>query len=294
MYFKEEKDCLGTRLTLEIVNDQIDQFKITEFWSFVVSFEKQFSRFLKDSELSKLNSHVGGWLGVSDEMISLLVEAERLNSETDGYFDVLVESTLSDLGYDSNYSFIDKRINLLKDNDLRRVEFDLEKLMVKIPTTVDLGGLGKGYILDVAKRYFGEMKGCCLNAGGDIWVHGTDETDKLWKIYIENPVNLDQAIGFIESDELFLASSNVKKRRWGKHHHLINPKFLLPADEMLAVYVQSDSGLMADVFSTALFVMGFEKAKLYLINKPHVEAMLVSNGGAIWKSAGYSVQLFES
>jgi thiamine biosynthesis lipoprotein len=290
MFYREEKDGLGSKLILEIKDESISQSEIDSFWLEVKNFEGKYSRFLENSELSELNRKVGQWTVVSEEMLIFLKKCEDLNKSTEGYFDIMVEKVLSGLGYDSSYSFQPKEF---KPEIPGRIEFR-EDYQVKIPAPVEFGGFGKGYALDLAKKYFGDTDGACFNAGGDIWINGLDKNGNKWKVFLENPLNLNDAIGEIESEDLFMASSNAKKRSWRSFHHLINPHSSAPADQMMAVYVQAKEGFLVDSMSTTLFVMGFNKAKDFLSNSPLVEAMLISPKGEIWKTPGYQGKLYLS
>jgi thiamine biosynthesis lipoprotein ApbE len=60
---------------------------------------------------------------------------------------------------------------------------------------------------------------------------------------------------------------------------------------MAGVYVQADQGEKADVFSTALFAMGYEKAKQWLQKNQLVEVMLISLEGAVFKTEGFEGKL---
>ncbi len=60
---------------------------------------------------------------------------------------------------------------------------------------------------------------------------------------------------------------------------------------MLAVYTQAAEALLADAYSTALFVLGFEEARRLLPRLP-VQAMLISPKGEIWRSEGFKGSLY--
>jgi thiamine biosynthesis lipoprotein ApbE len=48
-----------------------------------------------------------------------------------------------------------------------------------------------------------------IDFGGDLYANGPD-----WKIGLENPYNLEEVIGVISLDNLFLACSSGSKRKW--------------------------------------------------------------------------------
>jgi thiamine biosynthesis lipoprotein len=240
-----------------------------------------------------------------------------------------METVLRELGYDSNYTLSPKAtISDFESNiEFGKIsnEYDENKIlqksglcyMVRISSPIELGGLIKGYILDKASIIFRDIENICVDAGGDLWVKGLNSKGLPWKILLENPDNNEFAIGEVSSSGvipptskeklagkigsigLFLASSSPSKRKWGKHHHLINPFDRNSAHNMKAVFTQGNSGILVDAFATALFVMGYKKAKEFLnenrnqnkiknnYNKNFIEALLISDKNEIYKTPDF-------
>jgi thiamine biosynthesis lipoprotein len=223
----------------------------------------------------------------------LLKFGDNLRKETDGVFDLSVKSILESWGYDENYSFEEHG-----EGELGSVEFS-DDGRVKLSAEIDLGGIGKGYAVDemadilkdFSSHYF-------INAGGDIFAKGLNEKGEKWKVYFEHPSDPEAVIGFVDIDEngMGLACTSPSKRKWKEKHHLVDPLTKQPADKMLAVYTQvgdsqSEAGSLADAYSTALFVMGYDVARKKLLELP-VEAMLIDVSGAIYRTEGFRGELF--
>lgn len=298
-----EQNLLGTRVRVVVVFEgdvANGRVAVEQCFAECARIEAAFSRFLPDSELSRLNRRLGQWIEVSEELVFLLQTAEALRVATKGAFDVSVGSLLEGWGYDANYSFAEGKMG-----ELGRVEF--EGNLVNLSAAVDLGGLGKGYALDRMAAVFLEFSNVLLDAGGDVMVRGCD-VDGPFRVAFEHPLEMNQAIGVFESGSEWcaLASSASNRRRWGHRqgprqdgacevsgwHHLVHPASAAPAEEMLAVYTQASSGLVADAYSTALFVMGFDVALVVLAMLP-VEALLVAPDGRVARSSGFDGVLFE-
>ena len=156
--------------------------------------ERTFSRFLDDSELARLNSLLGVWQSASDELLSLVEQAEAFRARTGGHFDIALKSVLDDLGYDKNYSFKPKpgasipaparastspAISLAPSADFSglpglsspRPLIDRPNGRILIYEEIEFGGLGKGYALDRVAALL-ERHGVLryyINAGGDIY-----------------------------------------------------------------------------------------------------------------------------
>ena len=285
-YYRKRFEALGSVFEIELIgNDGQDLgFLVENYQDKIARFEQQFSRFLGDNELFKLNNLLNNWVEVSSEMLNIVQRAEKYRDRTDGYFDIGVEAVLGNLGYGTV-----RRENL---PDLLKIEFK-DGNKIKINKPIDFGGLGKGLVLDWSKEVFVDVDNVCVNAGGDFYVKGRDKEQKFWKVFFENPFDGEEVIGLVEiQKEIFLAASNTLKRKWAGGHHLINPKILGVAKEMAGVYVQADSGEKADVFSTALFAMGYEKAKKWLEKDNQVEGMLISLEGAVFKTERFEGGLY--
>jgi FAD:protein FMN transferase len=60
------------------------------------------------------------------------------------------------------------------------------------------------------------------------------------------------------------ATSSVRRRRWGEHHHLIDPRTGLPARTGLEeVSVVATNGVKAEVVAKAALLVGPELAPIY-------------------------------
>ena len=233
--------------------------------------------------LAELNGRVGKWTDVDEEFFELIRFACDLKEMTGGAFDLTVKSVLDSWGYDSEYSFSEKDAGACGEIELREGQ-------VKISDEIDLGGIGKGYALDRMVKCLERLDDFFINAGGDIYAKGKD-VDVPWRVLFEDPTDITQAIGFVDVSDMALASSNPNKRKWSDKHHLVDPRSLRPADEMMAVYTQAETCLLADAYSTALFVLGYEGAKKMVEDFP-VEAMLVSPRGEIYRTSGFKGELF--
>ena len=281
------KEQLGTPIVLTIIaEDEVAAREAAaEAFSECARIENAYSRFVDGNELAILNAHVGEWAEVSEELLQLIAFAKRAGEKTKGAFDVSVKSILEGWGYDSAYSLKEGRPG-------RTGTIELKEGRVRIGAPIELGGLGKGYALDRMLSFLNGFPNVHLNAGGDLVVRGMNENAEPWRIVFEHPEDPARGIGTVDTTGLALASSSPSRRKWRNRHHLVDPRTGEPAVGMLAVYTQSSSALLADVYSTALFVLGYEEAQKLLPTLP-VEAMLVSPEGRIFRSPNFQGVLFE-
>lgn len=292
------RELLGTEVWINVVGKKFETEKaiekaFEEGWR----IEKAYSRFLHDNDLAELNSLVGKWVKVSPEMFELIRFGCDIYKKTDGAFDLTVKNILENWGYDARYSLRETVLN--NEGELKRGIVELgENDKVRINMEIDLGGLGKGYAVDQMVRCLCDFENFFVNAGGDIFAKGCDLSGENWKVFFEHPSDPEQVIGSVTVDNFALACSSPTKHKWGNKHHLVDSRIQAPANQMLAVYTQAlpigrqaGNCLLADAYATALFVLGYRKAREKLANFP-VEAMLVDVTGEIYKTKKFRGELF--
>lgn len=282
-HFEQTKELLGTQIRIIVLGDAISESYIEEAFNECRRIEQTYSRFIDNNELSVLNSKLGQWVSVSPEFFNLIEFGVNLSNQTNGVFDMTVKSILEAWGYDRDYSLQEKG-----EGNLGKIE--LKNGKVRTSAEIDLGAFGKGYAIDRMVEILAPIKDFYINAGGDIYAKGED-LNGPWRAYFEHPLNIDQAIGFVDFFDMALACSNPLRRKWRDKHHLVDPIKKLPANDMLAVYTQAKTAILADAYSTALFVLGYENAKGMIKDFP-VSAMLVSKNGGIWKSDKFKGELY--
>lgn len=314
-----KKEVLGSVVRITVVVEPALKAEVQKAISLAFAecerLDKNYSRFRKNNKLSALNEKIDKWQKVDEEFFFLLEEGEKVFLKTDGAFNLGVKSLLEQWGYDQNYSFKpSSQKNILNEvSTLKNPPYQLGKdYSVKVFYPIELGGLGKGYALDLMVESLQNFSCFCIDAGGDLYAQGFPEKmdlapnksidfekiedgvhqQKSWEIFFENPTDVTSVIGKVNVDGFFLASSNSLKRRWAKdYHHLADPRSQKPAEDMLGVYTQAKSGLLADAYSTALFVLGFDEAKKRVQDLP-IEAMFISQHGKIYRTKNFKGELF--
>ncbi|MFS8130620.1 MAG: FAD:protein FMN transferase [Candidatus Dojkabacteria bacterium] len=291
-----EFEAIGTHWFIEIY-DELDPNDLEDLKTKVVEycseFENKYSRFKEHSIVSKLNRekllHKP-----SKEFIEILNLGKDAKTISDGHFDITVATVLENLGYDSNYSFESKN-NIVEKN----LNFDKDKVILSENTKIDLGGIGKGYLVDrVADVIRTEgVKHFFINAGGDIFA--TSNFEDSIEFTLENPFALDEMIGTIEIQNRSLASSSGKRRKWkdqktGKEsNHLVDMRNEENVSEVAGVYIEGATATNADIASTCLFISPRELydniAKFY-----GIEYLVVMEDKSFIKSDKYNGKLVKS
>src|SRR5438552_5965287 len=172
----------------------------------LADLERRWSRFLPDSEVSRLNEAGGRLVTVSDETRLLVERALTGWRITGGLFDPTVLGDVVRAGYDRSFD----RLGPLAAAGSSTWERGACGVVVtddghvRLPPGVafDPGGVGKGLAADLVA---GELvaagaAGACVNVGGDIRVRGVAPGGGAWRVDIEDPAGTG-AIGRVAIDD---------------------------------------------------------------------------------------------
>lgn len=165
--------------------------------------------------------------------------------------------------------------------------------------SLDVGSIAKAYATDLAVKEAVDagMQSILISAGGNIVSHGKplDGMRDVWSIGIQNP-DLDENNLNDIIDTVFLTDSSVSCSGgyWRYYmveeqlyHHIINPDTLMPANRYKQVAVIHEKSGIADLLSTALFIMPHpEGAKL--AEKCGAEVLWIATDGSWQATDGYA------
>lgn len=119
----------------------------------------------------------------------------------------------------------------------------------------------------------------CIGIGGDICARS--DSDKIWRLGVENPSDPKTIVGVIEARNIGLATSGIYKRG----QHVINPKTRKPVSHFLSTTIAGPSIIKADVFATAVYVMG-KKGPAFIARQPRYDALFINPNGKVQVTAG--------
>lgn len=259
---------LGTIIELVIYSEspktKIDDVN-KKFWKMVYSFERRFSRFIPDSELSRFNRNAGLKFYPSSEFKNILKKAKYYSLLSKGLYNPFILPALQKVGY--LHSSVKGFENDLVDDYRNRSVLAIDKLEIKddwvrMPYggAIDLGGIGKGYLADkLARLLTKEFEGFWVSLGGDMVVKALD---KELKIEIADGTNQDKSIGYyypILNSIDNIASSGPNQRKGRKAlktwHHLIDPRTLKPAKtNVQLVSISSSSCTNSDILASIIAI----------------------------------------
>lgn len=258
----------------------------------VERIEALLSRFLPDSDISRVNGSAGTRSEkVRPETYRVLSQAVECSHSFQGFFDVTIEPlvTLWSAGRETLAQPDDARIEqvlpLVNYRDLILDPRERTAGLRQAGQSVDLGGIGKGFagdkILEVLQGY--GVSSAYSNLGGNVVTLGARPDGSPWHIGIQHPRQEDGLIGSVSVvNETVVTSGDYQRyftdSRGKRHHHILDPTTGYPSQSgLLSVTIVTERSVAADPLATALFVAGMEQGLQFLRSVPGTEAILVDS-----------------
>ena len=267
----------------------------------ILRLEALFNANDPDSKVSELNQ--SGF--VEDEDVFKVLEgALKVSQSTDGALDPSVYPLVEEWGFISrDFHIPDKSTidELLQPVDYTQIALNFNRTYIPEKMKLDLGAVAKGYAADRAKEILAEneVKSAILNLGGTVAAVGTKPDGSDWKVGISDPESTGGYFATVTLRDKIVATSGSYERYFeqdGKRYcHILDPKTGMSADSgVVSVSIISDNGLYCDALSTALFVMGAEKAQAYWKNQqdlPPFDYILLDDTGKVYVTDGVEITL---
>lgn len=297
--FSRRQKIMGGHGTITLVGGS--ESLLDECWSFVETCEQLWSRFLPDSDISRLNWAEGVAVQVAPltrQLIAAMIAGHQLSG---GSYDPTLLPQVVNAGYVA--STVDaSRVTTLPESarapgNLEGIQFTDDAVYLPVGTTLDPGGLGKGFAADLVAAFALEKGayGVMAELGGDIVVQGDAPDGSAWRLGVENPFDTEEHVSIIRMQRGAIATSSQLKRRFVQGetttHHLIDPSTQLSAQSQAqTVTVIAASGARAEALTKRGFV---DNPQEYLSWLPSVGAagLVVFADGTQQSSPNWSTYL---
>lgn len=290
---------MNTSIIYRVMGEKAET-AITLAESEILGLENKLSRFIPDSEVSKINLNSGlCCVNISCETYEVLAYALMLSEITQGLFDITV-SPLIDL-WDYKHSLhvpfkykIRKVLRKINYHELILNPIDKTAFLRRSGQSIDLGGIGKGYASDRCIRIFQAqgVTSAYINIGGNVSTLGNKPDESLWSVGIRHPRYEGCLIGAVKvSGKSVVTSGDYERyfidRKGNRWHHILNPTTGYPAHSgLVSVTVIAESAMSADSLSTAIFVAGLNKGLGYLTTFQGVDAILIDDNLCVYITKG--------
>ncbi len=231
----------------------------------LAELEARWSRFIDDSELSRLNRALGCAQRVSRDTLDLFAAMQTAWVGTGGRFDPTVLAAVQAAGYDRSFEQLGplERAGATAGGvapapGLATLRIDRDRSSVVCDVAVDPGAIGKGLAADLvyAELRAAGAAGALLELGGDVRVGGVAPSSDGWVIAVEHTLDPDgPPLTRFRLQDGAIATSSTLLRRLPGGHHVIDPSTGRPTThQAAAATVVGGSCWWAEALATAVLV----------------------------------------
>lgn len=223
--------------------------------------ERELSRFLPNSDITRINHlDAGESTRVSASTLECLLIARHMFAVTNGAFDVSIGTGLPTLELD-----IDEAVVRAAERGVR----------------IDLGGIGKGYAVDLMAELLEEWGlAAALVHGGFSSVLALEPPAgrEGWPLTLSDPAAPSRVLEHLSVRQTALSASGVRKR-----DHIVDPRTGDPVRTRRAAWVTLDrphgaaAAAIADALTTACMLLGREQIEALCRSSPGVEAWILED-----------------
>ena len=297
--YTENIFAMDTVMDLKIYSENDES--LSEAKAEIRRIDALFDRGNENSDIYKINKNKSA--DISAETADVIRAALSISDRTGGAFDITVAPVMDLWGFYGNEFNVpsdDELQSTLEGVGYEKIRLDNTNISIPENTGIDLGGIGKGYTSDriAALLKNNGVKSAIISLGGNVHAIGKRNDGSEWTVGITDPHNKSQLIGKLKISDKAVITSGAYQRYFEQdgitYHHIIDTTTGKSADSGLAsVTVIADSGMTADGLSTALFVMGLDKAIELWRNSEDFDAVFVDDSGMIYITEGIA-DIFES
>ena len=272
-----------------------DAALLDEAETLIGSLEEQVSVTDEHSDIYAID-HTGSG-SLSGNAAELMEQALEICRRTDGALDLSIYPIVRAWGFTTgSYQVPDEAEiqALLPLVDYRKIQYDAATGTVTLPEgmEIDLGSVAKGYAGQLAAQMLREhgVQSALLNLGGNVQTVGAKPDGSPWQIGIKDPQGEDAMMVLSVEDQAVVTSGGYERyfeQDGQTYWHIMDPSTGHPADSgLISVTIVGDEGVVCDGLSTALFVMGLEKAADLWAQSCDFEAVFVTASGEVYITEG--------
>lgn len=257
------------------------------------------------STVNAINSSQGQSVVLTGQVAEMLLTAQKVYSLSGGSFDPTVYPLVKAWGFIDGLYRVPSESEiegLVKNVDFSKVSIsamsDSDSYLLTMPAGMELSfaAVGRGCAAMYAVRAMeaAGVESGIVSIGGNVQALGTKPDGSDWIIAVQNPTNPAEYVCTLNLKEGCAVVTSGGYQRYftdddgNTWTHLIDPNDGYPAESgLLSATVVCDDGIFADALSTALCIMGEDKAvKLYEDSGEGFEMLLITDDGRILVSDG--------
>ena len=276
-------EAMATVFEILILNDdaQYAQQAACAAFDELLKIEQQLSRFVENSDISIVNDLEANKPAVlGQDVFDCIKLSLDMFEKTSGAFDITT-GMLYKCWLDDNKKPITPSNDDLQyaithtgSDNIELNETDHTIKLTIAPIAIDLGGIGKGYALNIMAALLKEWSiDYALLHGGYSSVLALDapEGTNGWPVTFSDPDDLQKTIARVELANAALGASGLQKGA-----HIIDPETTKPVTGNIATWVMTDDVAVADALSTAFMIMTDQQIAIYCNESEQTKALKIS------------------
>lgn len=238
------------------------------------------SRFDQTSEVRQLCQRVHEAVVVSPMLFEVVQFACAVAEASDGAYDPTVGVAMQARGFDRHWRTRERLTPTPAHAaaSWRDIHLDPHRRTITIsaPLVIDLGGIAKGFAVDLAARDLADLGHFAIDAGGDVYVAGFRSDGGPWSVGVRHPRKADTLLARLRLSDCAVCTSGDYERRSPHDHrgHLLDPHTGDAATEVISATVLAPRAMVADALATAAFVLGPRRG-IALLEQQGVEGVIV-------------------
>lgn len=297
---------MGTIVTVQVVGHASDPPEITareqsveRALAWFQRVEDCCTRFDPASELRRLTAHIGEAIPVSDLLFEVVQFALAVAEASGGAFDPTVGASMERHGFNRHYRtglVSPTAVELPGAASYRDVQLDPARKTIQLfrPLVLDLGAVAKGLAIDMAARELRSFEHFAIDAGGDLYLGGSNAAGEPWSVGIRHPRRDRELIEMVQLSNSAVCTSGDYERRSSADnpgHHILDPRTGSAVESVASVTVVAPTAMAADALATAAFVLG-PKDGIHFLEQQGVSGLILTptlerfSTGPIWDDDG--------
>lgn len=285
------------------------QEAVDEGFARIAALDKLASSQNPDSDVSKINAAAGShYVQVDPAVYEMIAFAKNFSEKSSGEWDITVGvvTKLWQIGTENQHipspEALAEAMKLVNYKDILLRPEDHSVMLAKPGMSIDLGGVAKGYAADEIRRIYEahHIESGLINMGASsMYAVGRTSKGKAWNIGMKHPRSDKNGdyLGIVSIEDQALSTSGDYERYFiqdgRRYHHIFDPSTGYPADSG----IMSDSividgsvehaGMLSDILTTVIFVLGPEKGLDFINGMDGVECEITGTDGTIYMTDGF-------
>lgn len=292
VYPRIERQAMGTMFELYLAGTDEEELLGAggQAMDEIDRLDRQLSHYQPESDITRLNAHAfEHYVRVEPSLYRLLHQCVDFSRITDGAFDITAQALVRLWGFHTGEHRVptDEEIEQTRAaTGWEQLEFDDDEQLVHFTVPgmeIALGAIGKGYAVDRAidMLRFYHLDNAVLHGGtSTIYALGAQPGQDGWEFTMRDPRDRTTPIETVQLRNEAISTSGPYEQQFEqdgvRYCHIIDPRTGRPVPRILSVWVIAPSATESDALSTALFVMGPERAEEFCTQHGNIRAVFVT------------------